>query len=487
MRTPVQLLEALDLTSTVAVEELASRRRAFEGVHMGMADLPIGTLLDLLRDESWLKPPRTGHLGNWQEIAAGRAGPMDFNHAICTQGYGYPLIYSFTQTEAEGSAEGDWVYLPGSRVERGVREVLPLFTWDGTAYVRRSRHRPLFCPFVQTGVDGALVPLTELHWRRMQEIPRLRFVLEAAVVVERAAEVRPMLALLLEEAARSANPRRAFQELIGYAVAPDGTVVRCELRREGRGYRLGDCDYPTTDALVEAALVPFRAVTTPRELFAEMGGLPPLLPVLSNLLVGIFSAIFGTHYPDPGEARDRGTRPFNPHLHWGARDMAGYPPRRRGYFATRASARSHRGICTSLVAAFPDVAPLCIVLLPAAVFMLCPTSAHPRDAELLADLFGRVAGGGGPAPRGSHEMQARVEDATRAWLARYADELSPYFLNRFRGRGGVLHPGHLPSATEPEEPEGFRALTLRQACMTVGALVEIVSSGAQTWSSLTSS
>lgn len=471
MRNSLQLLEALNLTAEVAVAELTHRQRAYDCVHLGMQNCSIATLLDLLQAEPALKPPRTGHLGNWEDIALGRAGAMDFNQSICANGFGYPLIYCFTQTEAD-SGSGDWVYLPGSLLEQGQRQVLPLYTWDGNAYVRRSRDRSLFCPFVQTEIDGTLIPLTALHWQRMQAISGFRFGLEATAIVNHAAEVRSMLALLLEEASQRQNARRAFQDLISHAVAKDGTVSRCEIRREGQGYWLDDCYYPTIKSLVEHALIPFQAVTQPQQFFDHIADLPPLLPVLSNFLVGIFSALFATHYPDIQQVQSPVTSPFNAHFHWGARDMAGFPPRRKGYFVERSTTRSLRSICASLVNHFPEVNPVCMVLLPASIFMLCPTSAHPQDAELLANLFQQVQQVSGSLD----SMQQTIEDLTQSWLAHHAAALSPYFLQRFYPRRGVLHGGNLPAVSTPQEPEGFRALTFQQACMMVGALNAAVQS-----------
>jgi hypothetical protein len=459
MYTPTQVIEALGLGSAVEIEQLAGRQQAYDCVHMGQQDLPIGSLIDLLAREPALKPPRTGHLGNWEDIALGRAGAMDFNQAICARGLGYPLVTCFTQTESDQPGRGDWVYLPGSLVERGKREVLPLFTWDGTRFTRRGRERPLFCPFVLTERDGARQPLVAVHWRRMQAISRFPFTLEAEVIVEHAAEVRPMLSVLLEEAAHHDNPRRAFQDLISHAAATDGTVTRCEMRREGTGYWLNDYYYPSTAELVEHALVAFQAVSDPWSFSECVADLPPLLPVLSHLVVGAFSAIWTTHLPGLAGHQPALTRPFNPHLHWGARDMAGYPPRHNGYFVERSTTRSLRRICRSLVSHFQSVDPVCIVLLPASAFMLCPSTAYPGDAELLEQLFGRVLG-----PVGS------IEDTTRAWLGHARQRLSPYWLNRFKPRRGVLHVGELPAGGEACEPRGFRQLSFRQACAIVGAL-----------------
>jgi Family of unknown function (DUF6025) len=471
MRTPVELLNALALSAAVDLDSLANRQSAYSYVHVGTQPLPIGRLREVLHQEADLAPPRTGHLGNWEDIALGRAGAMDFNQAICASGVGYPLITCFTQTEADDGVarSGDWVYLPGSIVERGKREILPLFTWDGSGFAQRSRERPLFCPFVQTEHDGARLPLIELHWQRMQAIEGFQFRHEAQAIVDHQEIVRPMLALLLEEATHQENQRRALSDLISHAVAPDGTVNRAEIARDGNGYWLGDCFYASTDALVEHALIPFRAVTEPRRFFEDVGQLPARVPVLSHLVIGILSAILTTHYPDLQD-RTAVTRPFNPHFHWGARDMAGFPPRRNGYFVERSTTRSLRRMCAALLAHFPEVDPVCIVLLPAAAFMLCPSSAHPLDAELLNCLFARLGTDDGSLP--ADRLQQAIEGITTSWLEHNADALSPYFVNRFWPRRGVMHVGDLPASGAPIVPHGFDELTFRQACMVVGALYE---------------
>jgi hypothetical protein len=472
-RNPLQLVAALGLAAAVHVRELADRRQAFTSIHMGTEDLPLGSLLDLLAEETALKPPRTGHIGNWEDIALGRAGAMDFNKAICARGFGYPLIHCFTQTEAEGSPGGDWVYLPGSLAERGRRVPLPLFTWDGTSFTRRGRERGYFCPLVQAEFDGSLVPLVELHWRRMRALAGFDFRLAAAVIQRHATEVRAIVAHLLEQASAAGGSLGVFQDLIGHAAARDGTVARCTLRREGKGYWLEDCHYASTEALVDHVMMMYRAVTEPRLFLADLPALPPLLPVMGNVLNMVLHAHLLTHYPDLDGGRAGVARPFNVHLHWGARDMAGFPPRHKGYFAASSKRRSFRRLCGWLAAHFPDFEPICFVLLPAPVFMLSPTSAHPGDAELLAELFREVRAacpGLGAAP--PERLAEAVEGATRSWATRRAGALSPYFMNRFVPRRGVLHAGDLPAASEPVEPDGFRALTLRQATLIAGALLE---------------
>ncbi|WP_054950389.1 DUF6025 family protein [Numidum massiliense] len=476
--TPVQLLSELSLTrenlreNSLAslIEQFRTRKRAFEWIHLGTTDVTIGKLLDLIHNTPQLLPPRTGHMGNWEEIVRGRAGMMDFNKSVCAGRYGYPLIYCFNQTEDAAMQHGDWVYLPGSSVENGQRTVLPLFTWDGTHFVRRSREEPLFTPFVQTEVGGHLISITEFHWRRMQRLGTFPFRLEASIIRENEAFVKEILHVLLDEAAHQNNARRAFQDLLSHQVTLDGRMRRMDLQRVGRGYRMGKAYYANAEELVDAAILPYLAVTEPNVFFDRIREFPNYLPIMSNVLTGVLSAIFCTHYPGYSIERALMTQPFNPHFHWGARAMAGYPPKRRGYFYEKSTIKSYRKICQTIIRNFSTVDPIFIVLMPVVIFALCPTDCHAGDRERLEVLFREVKRSTDPFSPQSDLMMQEVERVVAQWLQNNEGKLSRYFLNRFYPRQGILNEGESHTFSTPVEPAGFRELTIRQACMIVGAL-----------------
>ncbi|WP_149183693.1 DUF6025 family protein [Streptomyces sp. TRM49041] len=458
-----RLLDELGLRAAGDADALAAGAKSFVPVHVGTHDVRIGTLLELLRRHEGLLPPRTGHLGNWEDIALGRSGPMDFNTAICGGGHGYPLIYGFTRTEADTEG-GDEAYQPGSLIDQGRRHLLPLHTWDGRRFTRRDRGRPLFCPLTQAEVDGELVPLVELHWRRMLAIPGYRFKQWAAALVDNGPLVTDMLTLLVEQADGERRQSTRLSELISHAVRLDGEVARCDLVQDGAGYLLDGHRYASARALAEAALLAVRALVEPRWFFGRMNDMPPVLPVMSLQLTNVLFALLDMHHPDRPSGAASPESPFITHLHWGARAMAGCPPRRGGYLARRSTVRSLRAITSPLVHHFEQANPLCFVLLPAQVFMLCPPSTSPRDAEVLGDLFGAVLAAG---PDDAYETAL-------TWLTAHGERLSDYVRGRFRAGSGVLADGTPRDPAVPVEPEGFRDLTFRQACGAVAAFEEVL-------------
>jgi len=161
-------------------------------------------------------------------------------------------------------------------------------------------------------------------------------------------------------------------------------------------------------------------------------------------------------------------RPFNPHFHWGARDMAGYPPYRNGYIAEKSTTKSYRTLCQSIIDAFDEVDPMLLILLPAVIFALCPTNQHPHDAEALTELFKQVQQLEPSSDQTTY--QQTISQQVAGWLERQRTILSTYWIHRFAPRQGILHTQTLVSS-RPVEPIGFRELSFRQACMIVGALI----------------
>ncbi|MFB1485119.1 DUF6025 family protein [Corallococcus sp. RDP092CA] len=484
---PLTLAEALSLEREVArlaagkrrgplapVAEFESRKRAFDWVDLGQTELPLGTLFEAIRRVPRLRPPRTGHIGNWEEIVQGRAGALDFNKAIVDRGLGYPLIYSLTRTEDHGLENGDTVYVPGSLVHQGARRELPLYTWDGADFARRTREAPLFTPFVLAEVDGARIPVVSLHWRKLERHPVFPFVQEETFFRTHEPAVRAALEVLLEAARHQKNPRNAYFDLISHQIGLDGSMQRVGVEPEGAGYRMGEVFYASAAELVDASMIPYRAATDPMGFVANVASLPQWLPRLSGTVTTLLLAMLNTHYPDGAVDRATMTRPFNPHLHWGARDMAGYPPVRPGYFARSSSIKSAQWICDTLIKHFQDFDPLLFVLAPAAVFMLCPSSSHPCDAERVADLFHALAGIAPPGEASPEAAMDPVREVVQGWLARSRPELSSYFLSRFHPRRGLAQDGEVPAHSDVVEPEGFRGLSVAQACRVVGALVQLL-------------
>ncbi len=485
--SPLALLESLDLIgddhpgekiSRERIDQFAQRRCAFDWLHLGQTNLTIGRLLDVVVAHPHLLPPRSGHMGNWQAIASGRAGAMDFNRCAATHGRGYPLVYAFNQTEDANLSRGDCVYLPGSLIEQGRRIELPLLTWDGQGFTLRDRSHALFTPFVRSRDQGPLEALTRIHARRMAGLTEFRFGLEPEVLMRDESTLRGVLATLIDAAAAQSNARIALQEVFGRQAGLDGIVTRQDMFRTDGVYSMNGTDYGSLEQTVDTAILPFLAVTEPERFDALIAALPRQIPVVAAPLIQMLCGLFSTHYPDSQIDRATMTQPFNPHFHWGARDMAGYPPLHNGYFARSSRVKNAAKICDTVLRNFSQIDPLLFILMPVTIFMLCPTSAHEGDHALVADLIKRVRKQSAQAVHREQAME-QVQALVEVWLDEVQGRISPYFMARFERHSGVLQKAAAPVSSEPVEPAGFRDMSLSQACMTVGALMAACNAATQ--------
>jgi hypothetical protein len=449
------------------LEQFERRTRSFDWVHLGTTGLEFDRLLAALRSASWLSPVRSGHIGNWTDIAAGRAGALDYNRVVCRQlGVARPLVYDLNQTEGERPEAGDWIYLPASLVDRGERRRLELYTWNGVEFERRSGEQPLLTPLVMTPVDGEFAPLSSLHRGRMESLQEWRFSFEANVFLANEELVRKLLERLVQAARRHPKPDRALGDLFDRGALLDGTVLRSPARFGSGCIRVGDASFGSISELLDAAMLPFSAAARPREFFDAIAEHPQPLPLLSVACVHVLYGLLDTHVA----RRSSGPRTVNTHVHWGAVGMAGYPPWAHGYFRKRV--RVARDICDVIVGSFEEIDPLLFVLIPVAPLLLWPSDAFPDDLALVEELItsARRATDGAREPQST---AAAMERVASEWWAGTAAGLSSYFADRFRLRRSVWTGGAVPDASDALEPGGFGGLTLRQACALVGALMRV--------------
>lgn len=476
--SPEPLLQSLGLFDQVAntppldwrkMLRFEERQLAFDWAHMGNSEITLAQLVATLQGEAFLSPPRTGHLGNWSNIVHGRACTHDYNNLTCGRhGIGHALIFDINQTESDRPGVGDWSYLPGSLVERGERRPLDLATWDGQSFRRRNRSVPRFTPFTLASLDGGLVPLVSLHRDACRQLPGFEFRFLSPALLRQEGLFRRVLEVLLIHARSREKPEALLRRLFDRRVWLDGRVERVSLELSGRGLRMADRSYAGIDDFIDQALLPLQVAASPDDLPARVKELPACMPMMAPTLLTLLEAVLNTHYPDVGAPPPGPPRACNPHLHWGGPKMGGHQPQLRGYFAEHA--RHLRKMFRPVIEDLPEVEPVFFVLLPAAIFNLCPHEALARDVVLMDRLMTAVSRKAGPLLGRPAEMCLSIEQTVGDWQTGARNELSPYIVNRFAPR-----PGFVCSLPHPIEGElallpSFLRLTVQQASMTMGAI-----------------
>ncbi len=485
--SPTEQLDALGLLtpqinlhsiSAAQLDAFSRRQVGFDWLHLGQTSVTIGQLSKHLLSLAHIQPPRTGHLGNWGGILRNDAGAMDFNHPTTRGGLGRGLIYTFNQTETSDLSSGDVVYRPATDFSSGQAKPLPLFSWQNGEFRPCDPSVAYFSPMIQTLNQGQRQSLVSFH---MAQLPtNLRFQSESDLIYRQWPLVLSIIKHLLRTSLDAQNPKAECQELISHVVSLDGQVARAGVAiNQVNGLRtlcIEGLEGLSLDELAERCVLPFMASSDPETFFNHMKSLPERFPVVSNTLTRILSALCHSHF-DTESINQQMMTPFNPHYHWGARAMAGYPPIKRGYFSNKNKRRFTSRFCQRIIEVFPEVAPLLFLILPSSVFMLQASTRHPEDASCLDRLFDAVMD---QTEGQASQPELMVETVSRLvgqWLDKEEGKISLYLLNRFRPNQGVEHgldemadcSASLP-IYEPLDSDSFHALGLQQACMIVGCL-----------------
>lgn len=446
-------------------EDLEQDRRGFAWRHLGTATRPMDEVLAALAALD-LRPPRTGHLSDWRDIAAGRSSVLDYNKVVCEiLDLGRPLLYDFNQTEDAALEAGDTLFLPGSLLRGGVRTVLPLRRWAGAGMRPHDRSTPLFLPYAEAEYEGARIPLTRLHRGLPTGSPAFDADLHSALVLRERRRVEEVLTVLL---AAAADDERALSRVFDRVAYRDGRVERVVLRRVEHGYALGPVCYRSAAALVDASFIPAQVAQEAGPLGEVLAQVPEVVPLVSIDVVVLLYAVLKTHRREPTADFDPGR--VDVHVQWGALAMAGAPPRRRGYFAGHVS--KARAMYEAVVRELDWASPLLFVLAPIAPFLLWPSSNSPGDLGPIERLIARALAVIEPRPDQIDRLGPIFRDIVDAWLAEYRSELTPAFTrqllwaDRRSPTGAELPPGR------PVEPAGFGELTAGQACLLVGTLIK---------------
>lgn len=455
-----RLLVDLGLDSVRAQEEWAAlnaRETGFAWNHLGNSTVPLdqvpGTLLT-----AGVRPPRTGHIGDWRDIWAGRSTVLDYNAVVCRDvDAGYPLLYDLTQTETAALDAGDTLFQPGALFHDGRRETLNLLRWSDGGFVPHDGSTPLFVPFTAVEYGGRRLPLAALHRDRNGTAHGLRY--HSDLLLHHRGRYRELLLCLID----AAEDDRRLGAVFNRVASKDGRLERRPVTRNGRGFRAGDQYYPDAEALVDASLIPAEAATRQGGLADLLKCTPQEVPLVSVEVVALCHAFLGAHRSPPGPSE---TGAAEVHVHWGALAMAGAPPRRRGYFGKQVKAV--RWMYDAVVAALPWTSPVYFVLAPVAPYFLWLPETDQSSREALGELVRRTRHAVARWPDRLDLMVPAFDQVLESWILE--GHLSPDLSRRFQWADRESpHPADCdPVRLAPVDAAG--RLTVQQACLLVGGL-----------------
>lgn len=456
------------------VEDFKSRKLSFDWIHAGKLTITIGELTRFIQNTDIICPPRTGHLGNWQEIFSGRGGALNHNDVVCGEKkLGYPLIVDFNQTENINLSAGDTVYLPGSIIKNNIRNQLPLLTWNNKCFKKRSRESSYFTPFVVTEIENQLVSLANIHRNHCSFYKNVQFI--STIMCTNKKLVKDIACKILEEIQRGNCSTVKTDDIIDRKIYLDGRVVRDPLKLINNCYTLDEERFSSVESLIEAAFIPFEIANDSMLLFDNIKELRLYFPFFSLSFIHVMYCVLKTHLTSEGEITGKPFM-FNPHLHWGAYDSAGYPPISKGYF--RQKIVSIRNIYNALMPLFQNIEPALFILLPSAIFNLLPPRTYINDYNYIDELFSSINKNTSNIPSNKpQELMLIIKKTVSNWIDKYINKISSDYMHRFSRNRCIYNP-ELQTATTVINMPSFDQLTIQKASMILGSLHELALSRA---------
>lgn len=428
-------------------------------VHLGQSDQSLSEVLAAVAAHPG-SAVRSGHVGNWDEIWRGRVGLVDYNRYICRDlGLGVPVIHAHTFTETADLGDGDTIYLPAGRIRRRAYERMPLFVKRDDELAEVGPGDSVCCAFALIGTDGGVVPLvqarsTELaHFSGATTIPTA--LCRDEILLRRALRA-------LVDHALDVSDGLDLDQVFGSSVSHQGARGAAP-RPSGAGFDVNGTSYRDRDELVAAAVLALRYGTDdPGGVHEDPQPSDRYLPLLGATTVLTLVAYLDCH----ASGSDL-------HAHWGAISMSGYPPISGGYFGRRATRRTLRKLGEAL-GTLDDIDPtMRFALLPAPVLSLLPPAEFSTDCTLVDDLVTTVLEKTEPPKADPSGAVTEIRDVVRRWLRDHQQRLSPYYLNRFGLARSVFNgTAEVPSDGAPHDPAQLGALTMRQASILLGSLIE---------------
>lgn len=453
------------------INEFKSKTLQFDWLHAGTSSLTINELSGIISHLPTL-PTRTGHLGNWQEIAEGRGSALEHNGIVCgAKKLAYPLIIDLNQIENESMDSGDIVYLPGSIINKGKRNKLSIRTWNGESFEKRDRTLSYFSPFTLAEIDGQLTPITVIHRKNILTYPHAKFV--SSLFIQHKAFITDILRAILTSVVFK-NSKLQLHDIIDRTVSLDGSLIRTEIKAFNGGFQVGGIFYANVDQLIEAIFLPLQAAHDPTIFFDNIKNIPDKMPFLSLSMLSTLPCLLNAHHINSVFPSYYENEPFLPYFEWGAFDSAGYPPRSKGYF--REKVTFIREFYRIIIQTFPNITPAFFILLPSTIFNLLPCDAYHNDIEIVNELIETILHHTETIKSSAVDILLnKVEFLTYEWFFKYKDALSPYYIKKFGKQRCIYQPTDFPERSNPVDLASFNKLSLQKSCMLMGAMREIIS------------
>ncbi|MCW1249353.1 DUF6025 family protein [Acaricomes phytoseiuli] len=453
MRTLDRILEK-DLAGASARESAELRLS-----HLGLSNYTVSDVFAAVSTAP-SRAVRSGHIGNWETIWAGQAGLLDYNRYICRDlRLGTPVVHAHTFTETLAMDDGDTIYLPAGQVHQKRYRRLPVFIKRGQRFIETSPDESICAAFAYVETGTGIAPLIQSRAEELEMFDEATTI--PTILCDDPELLHRALTALVDKALNSPG-ELSLKQVFGSSVSYQGKrgaapeVMGSEFIVSGTRYgSIGDLVEATISGLRFGALdhPETHSVPHPEDHYL------PLLGATALLCLFAYIDCFQTKSPI--------------HTHWGAVSMAGCPPISGGYFSRRANRRTLRQISNALAGLEEISASPHFTLLPAPILSLLPPAEFDVDCALADSLMNSVRDSTGASAPDAQVATEEIRSIVQKWLNEHSGDLDPYYVDRFRMTRSVFSgAADGPVDGTPHSPAALGSLTMRQASLLLGVLME---------------
>lgn len=402
-------------------------------------------------------PPRTGHLGDWSSFIHSHGTSLDFNSHIYQLGFGKPLIVGTNWSENSLLSLGDLVYRPGSILQNGKQIGLDLFVKSESEIVSSEKERSYFSPFLMTKFEGELVSLVEFHRRRFKQRTGQDLDLEADFLIENKEFISQLIRRVVLTQTEG-SVKKVLANVFSHLINSNGEqeVIR-EFVFEDKKILLNNVSFVSVEELIERSFIIPKIQNDNSYFMDQFSSQSGPFPLFSGVFIFCLEALLSVDRQFELSFSKQAIK----HFHWGARNMAGIPPLKKGYFFGSSMQRKVKTLFEAFSKALDTRLNGSIYLLPAALFLLIPDPSEPRDAQILADYFAFAR---------AHGLNPL---SCQAYLEKLAPLFSPLFLNRLCALSFYDLTANDYSLSESDIPTDFFDLPISFLSFSLGFLYEL--------------
>ncbi len=359
------------------LEDMDKKNASFDWINLATSSLLIGDTIEDIK-KSQMHIPRTGHIGNWEDIFYSQAGSLDYNYLVCNHfEVGYPYIFDFNQTETKDLSSGDTIYLPASKVKKGKQKPLETYIYDKESFHKTDPSLSYFTPYVFIKEGNDFKPLVQTHKENMEELYN-NITYQSELILKKFNIVEKALEIIINKVLETPNNQKLLETIIDRIVISNGLTYRIKPKVIGGQIIFDDLIFENAKEVIDSIKDTIKTIYEPNinNITQKRKRI-----LLSNHMVQVINMLLLSQFSYQGENGD-----ISVHIQWGAIGMSGIPPFKKAYFTD--NRKRVRSIFDALLSSGDNSFKKSLfIIIPSIVLILLHRDTSYNDVNILNSIL----------------------------------------------------------------------------------------------------